>query len=582
MNGVLRKIKWSRWNVNWTRWQPQLAACLKGYRRSDLIRDAIAGVTVGLVALPLAMAFGIASGVTPQAGIYTAIIGGLVVSALGGSKIQIGGPTGAFVVIVAGIIAQHGLSGLLIVTIMAGVILLFLGLTGLGTAVRFIPRPIIIGFTNGIALLIASTQIKDFLGLKMKENPSEFFARLGAIGRHIGTLDWVAFGLALASLCVIIFVPKWIPRLPGSIVALLAGTAAVAVFGLPVETIGTKFGGIPQGFPALAIPPFRPDLILPLLPAALTVAILAAIESLLSAVVADSMTGDRHNSNVELVAQGVANFLSPMFGGIPVTGAIARTATNYRSGAKTPIAGIIHAVTLLVVVLALAPLAKFIPLATLAAVLFVVAYHMGEWREIGSILRLDLAEISVWFITFALTVVADLTVAVEVGMGLAALLYVYRISQTTTVSTVTKEYIEDGRPHILQDKDIPPFVTILRIHGPFLFGTTELLTEETANLSKFTPIVILRLRNMTAIDATGLHALETFCDRLKKSGRTLILCGARRQPALFLAQTEFIEHIGKDNILPNVQDALKRAAHIFEDFSGVGEEMAHDLANARM
>src|SRR5258706_12499422 len=294
------------------------------------------------------------------------------------------------------------------------------------------------------------------------------------------------------------------------------------------------------------------------------------------------MTGDRHNSNVELVAQGFANILSPMFGGIPVTGAIARTATNYRSGARTPIAGIVHAFTLLVVVLALAPLAKFIPLATLAAVLFVVAYHMGEWREIGSILRLDLAEISVWFITFALTVVADLTIAVEVGMGLAALLYVYRISQTTTVSTVTKEYIEDGRPHILQDKDIPPFVTILRIHGPFLFGTTELLAEETANLSKFTPIVVLRLRNMTAIDATGLHALETFCDRCKKSGRTLILCGARRQPALFLAQAEFIEHIGRDNILPNVQDALKRAAHIFEDFSGVGEEMAHDLAKARM
>jgi SulP family sulfate permease len=582
MNGLLRKINWSRWTTVGNRWQPKLFSCLSSYQRRDLISDVIAGITVGLVALPLAMAFGIASGVTPQAGIYTAILGGFLVSALGGSKIQIGGPTGAFVVIVAGIIARHGLSGLLIVTIMAGMILLLLGLTGLGTSVRFIPRPIIIGFTNGIALLIASTQIKDFLGLKMKENPSEFFARLTAISRHIGAVDWLAFGLALASLVIIVVMPKLFPKLPGSIVALLAGTAAVAIFHLPVETIGSKFGGIPQGLPPFAIPPFRPELILPLLPSAMTVAILAAIESLLSAVVADSMSGDRHSSNVELVAQGVANVISPMFGGIPVTGAIARTATNYRSGARTPVAGMIHAVTLLVIVLALAPLAKFIPLATLAAVLFVVAYNMGEWREIGSILRLDLAEISVWFITFALTVIADLTVAVEVGMGFAALLYIYRISQTTTVSTVTQEYIDDGRPHILQDKDVPPYVTILRIHGPFLFGTTDQLFEETADLARFAPIVVLRLRNMTAIDATGLHALETFCDRLKKSGRTLVLCGARHQPAQFMEQTEFIRHIGRDNIHAHIQDALQRARQIYEDFSGVGAEVAQNLAKARM
>jgi sulfate permease, SulP family len=582
MTGILSKVNWSRWTSGWNRWQPKLVSTLKGYQRHDLISDTIAGLTVGLVALPLAMAFGIASGVTPQAGIYTAILGGLLVSVLGGSRIQIGGPTGAFVVIVAGIVAQHGLSGLLMVTLMAGVILLLLGLTGLGTAVRFIPRPIIIGFTNGIALLIASTQIKDFLGLRMKQNPSEFFARLAAIAGHIGAIDWLAFGLALASLCIILFVPKLVPRLPGSIVALLAGTAIVAVFHLPVETIGSKFGGIPQGFPAFAIPAFRADLILPLLPSAMTVAILAAIESLLSAVVADSMSGDRHNSNVELVAQGVANMVSPMFGGIPVTGAIARTATNFRSGAKTPVAGIIHAATLLVIVLVLAPLARFIPLATLAAVLFVVAYNMGEWREIGSILRLDLAEMSVWFITFALTVVADLTIAVEVGMGFAALLYVYRISQTTTVSTVTKEYIEDGRPHILQDKDVPVYVSILRIHGPFLFGATERLVAETATMSRFAPIVVLRLRNMTAIDATGLHALETFCDRLKKSGRTLVLCGARHQPAQFMEQTDFIGHIGRENIHPHVQGALDRARRIYENFSGVGEEVAHDLAKARM
>ncbi len=575
MTGRLNRIDWSRW-------QPKLIACLKDYKRSDLISDVIAGLTVGLVALPLAMAFGIASGVTPQAGIYTAIVGGFLVSALGGSKIQIGGPTGAFVMIVAAILARHGLPGLLMVTMMAGVILLFLGFTGLGVAVRFIPRPIIIGFTNGIAILIASTQIKDFLGLKMTEIPSEFLARLAAISGHLNTVNWTAFGLGAASLGIILFAPKWLPRLPGTIVALLAGTAAVAAFQLPLETIGSKFGGIPQGFPRFDMPEFRPSLILPLLPSAMTVAILAAIESLLSAVVGDSMSGDRHNSNVELVAQGVANVITPLVGGIPVTGAIARTATNYRSGAKSPVAGIVHALTLLAVVLVLAPLARFIPLATLGAVLFVVAYNMGEWREIGSILRLDLADKSVWLITLALTVLADLTIAVEVGMGLAALLYINRISQTTTVSTVTKQYIEDGRPHILQDKEVPSYVTILRIHGPFLFGTTDQLADETANLSKFSPIVILRLRNMTAIDATGLYALEVFCDRLKKSGRTLVLCGARHQPAQFLRQAEFVEHIGRENILPHVQAALARALEIFQDFSGVGAEVARDLSKAKM
>jgi sulfate permease, SulP family len=547
--------------------RPKLLQCLRTYSRSDFFADLIAGITVGLVALPLAMAFGIASGVTPQAGIYTAIIGGFIVSALGGSKIQIGGPTGAFVVIVAGIVAMHGLSGLLIVSMMAGVMLLFLGLTGLGSSIRFIPRPIVIGFTNGIALLIASTQIKDFFGLTMKTNPSEFFERMRALAGALPTMNWTAFALAAGSLAMILIAPKCIPRLPGTILALLAATAAVAAFHLHVETIGSKFGGIPQGFPAFNIPRFRPDLILPLLPSAFTVAILAAVESLLSAVVSDSMTGDRHNSNVELVAQGVANLVAPMFGGIPVTGAIARTATNFRSGGRTPIAGIVHALTLLCIVLVFAPLARFIPLATLAAVLFVVAYNMGEWREIGGILRLEVADKLVWFITFALTVVADLTVAVEVGMGLAALLYIYRISQTTTVATVTPEYIEEGRKHILQGKDFPSYVTVLRIHGPFMFGTTDLLIEETADISVYAPIVILRLRNMTVIDGTGLHALEVLCDRLKRSGRPLILCGARRQPAKFLRQAEFVDYIGKDNIQPHIEAALERARQTYDNLA---------------
>ncbi|MEQ1946239.1 MAG: SulP family inorganic anion transporter [Bryobacteraceae bacterium] len=561
----------------WHRWKPKLFDILPTYRKEDFLADLISGITVGLVALPLAMAFGIASGVTPQAGLYTAIVGGFIVSLLGGSKIQIGGPTGAFVVIVAAIILKHGISGLYMVTMMAGVILLFLGFTGLGVAVRFIPRPVVIGFTNGIALLIASTQIKDFLGMKTAENPSEFIGRMGSIFSNLNLIDTKAAALGAVSLAVILLIPKVFPKVPGSIVALLVATAASATLGLPVETIGSRFGGIGSGLPTFQIPQFRADLILPLLPSAFTVAILAALESLLSAVVADSMSKDRHNSNAELIAQGIANIATPLVGGIPVTGAIARTATNARAGARSPISGIIHAFTLLGIVLALAPLAKFIPMATLAAVLFVVAYNMGEWREIGSIVRLSNADRSVWLITFVLTVVADLTVAVEVGMGLAALLYIYRIAQTTTVGVLTAEDIESGREHSLQDRQVPPYVTILRIHGPFLFGTTEKLMEETADLSNFAPIVMMRLRHMTAIDATGLHALEMLSDRCKKSGRTLLLCGARRQPAHMLQRADFVEHIGKDNILLHAQAALERARVIQEGFSGVGEEFARDL-----
>jgi SulP family sulfate permease len=523
------------------------------------------------------MAFGIASGVTPQAGIYTAVVAGFIISAFGGSRVQIGGPTGAFVVIVAGIIAKHGVSGLLIVTVMAGVVLVIMGVTGLGAAVKFIPRPVTIGFTNGIALLIASTQIKDFLGLRTGPVPSDFLARMLLLAENISTVHWPTLALGAASLALLIFFPRLTRRVPGSIVVLFLATAGVALLALPVATIGTKFGGIPTGFPPFSLPPFRPDLIVPLIPSALTVALLAAVESLLSAVVADSMTGDRHNSNVELIAQGIANIFSPLFGGIPATGAIARTATNVRSGAKTPIAGIVHAATLLIILLVAAPLARFIPLATLSAVLFIVAYNMGEWREIGIVLRLSKADIAVWAATFGLTVFADLTIAVEVGIALAALLYIHRIAQTTTVEPVTPAYIEEGRLHVLQDKEVPPYVTILRIHGPFLFGTTDKLDEATANLDNFAPVVVLRLRNMTALDATGLHALERLAERLRKSGRTLLLCGARSQPERLLKQAEFIEHVGAQNILPHVSAALARAREVNEAFGGLGPEFAADM-----
>ncbi len=541
---------------------PKSILAFRAYTSNLFLHDLLAGITVGLVALPLAMAFGIASGVTPQAGLYTAVVAGFLISALGGSRTQIGGPTGAFVVIVAGIVARFGMSGLAMVTLMAGIILLAMGLTGLGSAVRFIPRMVVIGFTNGIAVLIASTQIKDFFGLRTGPVPSEFLPRMKTLAEHFATLTPAALGLGLGTLAILLLLPRITRRVPASIVAVVVCTAICWLFHLPVETIGSKFGGIPRGLPPFAIPDFHAEHILPLIPSAFTVALLAALESMLSAVVADGMTGDRHNSNVELVAQGIANIVSPLFGGIPATGAIARTATNIRAGGRTPVSGMVAAVTLLLILLVAAPLASYIPLATLAAVLFVVAYRMGEWQEIGAILQMDLTAISVWLVTFALTVFADLTVAVAVGMSLAALLYIYRIAETTTVSPVTDEYIRDGLPHVLQGRILPPYVTLLRIHGPFLFGTTEKLVEATVNLEAFSNVVILRLRNMTAIDATGIHAIETFAVRLHESGRTMLLCGAMQQPSKLLSGPRFLDRVGRENIMPNIQAALDRAKQI--------------------
>jgi SulP family sulfate permease len=544
---------------------PKSIQALRFYSPQNFLQDLVAGITVGLVALPLAMAFGIASGVTPQAGLYTAVIAGFIISALGGSRTQIGGPTGAFVVIVAGIVARFGMPGLAMVTLMAGILLVIMGLTGLGSAVRFIPRPVVIGFTNGIAILIASTQIKDFFGINVASVPSEFLPRLRVLIANAATVNWSALAIGGGTLVTLIFLPRITKRVPASIVALIGFTGLAAFFHLPLETIHSKFGGIPQGLPPFAMPDFHSEHIIPLIPSAFTVAMLAAVESMLSAVVADSMTGDRHNPNVELVAQGIANMTSPLFGGIPATGAIARTATNIRSGGRTPIAGIIHAITLLLILVVAAPLAGYIPLAALAAILFVVAYNMGEWREIGAILKLSLADIAVWLVTIALTVFADLTVAVSIGLALAALLYIYRISETTTVNTVTDEYIRDGIEHNLQGRIIPPYVTLLRIHGPFLFGTTEKLIDATEDLDTFSPIVILRLRNMTAIDATGIHAIEHFAERLRHSGRTMLLCGAMQQPSKLLRQSVFIKHIGEENIMPNIQAALERAETIYDE-----------------
>ncbi|MCW5937657.1 MAG: STAS domain-containing protein [Fimbriimonadaceae bacterium] len=546
----------------WDRFTPKAVVALRTYNLATFTRDLIAGVTVGLVALPLAMAFAISSGVLPQAGLYCAVTAGFIISALGGSTTQIGGPTGAFVVVVAGIVQKHGLDGLFMCTLMAGFLLVVLGATGLGSAVKFIPRPVVIGFTNGIAVLIASTQIKDFFGLDIPKPPGEFLPRMQAVIAGWGTLSLPVTLLSVSCLVVIVLMARFVKKVPGTLVALVVGTLAALALHLPVETILSRFGGIAQGPPTLRVPTFRPELIAPLLSPTITVTMLGAIESLLSAVVADRMSGDRHNPNVELVAQGVANMVSPLFGGLPATGAIARTATNIRSGAKTPVAGMVHALTLLAILLFAAPLVKPIPLCVLAAILMVVSYNMGEWREIPDILKQSKASAAVWLTTFALTVFADLTVAVEAGMIVAALLFINQVTTTTTVRRVTREYVEEGRKHSLQTVAMPEGVAIYRIHGPFLFGASDKLSIVEDDLESLPPVVVVRLRNMTAIDSTGLHALEHLADVLQASGRHLIVCGLRKQPGKLMEKAEFHRHIGEENIVASLEDAADRARQL--------------------
>jgi SulP family sulfate permease len=544
---------------------PRLVTCLKTYDRRTCLADVTAGITVGLVALPLAMAFAIASGLSPQAGIYCAVVTGFIVSALGGSRVQIAGPTGAFVVVVAGIVSKYGVDGLFMCTVMAGIMLVIMGFTGMGAAVRFIPRPVIVGFTNGIAVLIASTQLRDFFGLDLKDVPGEFAPRIAALASHARTFSPQATLVAAVTLAIIVAIMRWWPRVPGSILALVAVTVGARALHLRVDTVGSRFGGIPSGLPHLAIPAFHISLVPTLLASAITVGLLGAIESLMSAMVADKMSGDRHDSNMELVAQGVANLVSPFVGGLPATGAIARTATNIRSGARTPVAGIVHALTLLAILLAAAPLAGAIPMAVLAAILMVVSYNMGEWREIPELLRLTKADVAVWLATFALTVFADLTVAVEVGMILAALLFIRRVAETTTVAAVTPEYIEDSLHHSLHRLAVPPYVRIFRIHGPFLFGATDKLSIVSESLATLPEIVVLRLRNMNALDGTGLRAFEELADTLHESGRELLLCGARRQPAHLMERADFHRHVGPENICENIGEAIARAEQVHRE-----------------
>jgi SulP family sulfate permease len=543
--------------------RPRLVDTLKSYSASDFVADLTAGITVGIVALPMAMAFAIASGVKPEAGIFTAVISGFLISALGGTRVAIGGPTGAFIVILYGINAKYGPENLAICTIMAGVILFIMGAARLGTVIKFIPYPVTMGFTSGIAVLIFSTQIKDFLGLNIDKLPSDFFPKMQALADHLLTYHWETVALAGASLAIILFWPKkWQRRVPGSIVALILGTAAVAFFQLPVETIGTKFGGIPATLPLPRIPSLSWENIQHLFQPATTIALLAAIESLLCAVVADGMIDDRHDSNQELMAQGVANVITPLFGGIAATGAIARTATNVKCGARTPVAGMIHAVTLLAIIMAAAPLAKFIPLATLSAVLVNVALNMGEWHNFGRLPKWPRSDAVVFLTAFGLTVVVDLTAAVEIGMVLAAILFIKRVSETTQITAVDQSSETEGPQHSLIGKVVPKGVMIYRIFGSFFFGAADKLETALKRSGQEPEVLILGMRKVLAMDATGLNALEDLYERLHRRKKHMILSGPHTQPLFMMDKAGFLDRLGRENICADLEHALERSREI--------------------
>ena len=545
--------------------KPKLLTTLKGYNKNQFISDLTAGVIVGIVALPLAIAFGIASGVTPEKGIITAIIAGFIVSAFGGSRVQIGGPTGAFIVIVYGIIQQYGMTGLTIATIMAGIILIIMGFARFGSIIKFIPYPVIVGFTSGIALLIFSTQIKDFFGLTIKSVPSEFHEKWVTYAQGLTSINYYAFGLALLSLLIMIYWPKVTHRIPGSLIAIIITTLLVQLFNMPVETIGSRFGEIPSNLPSPKFYEMNLSVIRNLISPATTIAILAAIESLLSAVVADGMIGGKHRSNMELIAQGLANIASPIFGGIPATGAIARTATNIKNGGRTPIAGIVHAITLLLIMLFFGKFAKLIPMATLAAILVIVSYNMSEWRSFKALLKSPRSDVVVLITTFFLTVVFDLTIAIQIGMVLAVILFMRRMALVTNVGVITRELKDEEEPvdpNSINKKEVPGDVEVFEVNGPFFFGAASTFKDATRIIEKPPKVRIIRMRNVPAMDATGLHTLREFFYDSQKQGIKLILSGVHAQPLFAMTQDGMLDLFGEENIFGNIDDALDRAREI--------------------
>ena len=546
---------------------PKLVTTLRDYTRAQFAADAVAGVVVGIVALPLCIAFAIASGVTPDRGLYTGIVAGFLISLLGGSRVQVGGPTGAFVVIIYGIVQRYGVEGLTVATLMAGVFLIIMGVAKLGGALQFIPFPVVTGFTSGIALIIFSSQVKDFLGLQMGAVPAEFVAKWEAYGRHFGAVNWYAALVASLTLAICAIWPRLGPRvarLPGPFVALVVTTAIVTVLNLPVETIGSRFGAIDASFPRPVMPHLAFGDVTALVGPALTIAVLAAIESLLSAVVADGMIGGaRHRSNMELVAQGVANIASPIFGGIPATGAIARTATNVKNGGRTPVAGIVHSLTLLLITLFFGRWAALIPMATLAGILVLVAYQMSEWRVFRSELRAPRSDAAVLVTTFLLTVIVDLTVAIAVGMVLAAFLFMRRMAEVTDVRYVTAQLSEGTErmhdPSAVSLRDVPRDVEVYEVDGPFFFGAATRFKDTVGQIGRRPRVLIIRLRDVPAIDSTGLHALREVARRAKGEGTLFLLCDVQAQPLIALGRSTLLDEIGEENIYGDIDDALDRA-----------------------
>ena len=543
---------------------PKLVTTLKDYNREQFSRDLLAGVIVGIVALPLAIAFAIASGVSPERGLYTAIVAGFLISALGGSRVQIGGPTGAFVVIVSGIVAQYGVDGLVLATLMAGFIIVAFGLLRWGGAIKFIPYPVTIGFTSGIALIIFSSQIRDLLGLEMTAVPAPFVAKWGAYVRAFDSVNPWAFVVAIATLAIIVAWPKVSRRIPGPFVALIATTLLVQQLHLPVETIGARFGEIHAGLPRPTLPVITLERMRVLAAPAFTIALLAAIESLLSAVVADGMIGGRHRSNMELVAQGIANIASPLFGGMPATGAIARTATNVKNGGRTPVAGMTHALTLLLITLFFGRWAALIPLATLAAILVVVAFHMSEWRTFASEFRAPKSDVAVLLTTFLLTVLVDLTVAIEVGMVLAAFLFMRRMAEVTNISVLTHEFTDpiddfEHDPNAVRRRAIPEGVQVYEITGTFFFGAAETFKDRVSRIAGQPKVLILRMRHVLAIDSTGLHALRELVQRSRREGILVVLSDVHAQPVVALERSGLYDDITEENVHGNIDDALNRA-----------------------
>ncbi|MGE4268076.1 MAG: SulP family inorganic anion transporter [Deferribacterales bacterium] len=541
---------------------PQIYDCFKeGYDSKRLMKDTVSGITVGIVALPLAIAFAIASGVKPEQGIFTAIIAGFIISLLSGSRVQIGGPTGAFIVVVYEIVVKFGYNGLAVATMLAGIMLIAMGAVKLGGVIKFIPYPMTVGFTSGIALIIGTTQIKDIFGLDSHPASASFVHRVQAYFESASTFNPHSIAVAAAALAIILIMPKFTKKIPGSIFAIIATTAVVTVFNLPVDTIQTQFGDVPSSLPLPAFPTVNLEIVTAVFPSAITIALLAAIESLLSAVVADGMTSTRHRSNMELIGQGVANFFSPMFGGIPATGAIARTATNIQNGATSPISGIVHAFTLLFILLFFGKWAKLIPMPTLAAVLIIVAYHMSEWRHFLKLLKSPPADILIMVVTFLLTVFIDLTVAIETGVVLSALLFMNRMAVATEVKNLGKEVNEDYEAHDVLSKDrIPEGVEIFEIFGSFFFGAVNQFKDTLRIVKKKPKVIILRMRTVPFVDATAVMALEEVLKKSDSEGIRLILSGV--SPALMhtFEKTEFVEKIGRENICPHIDDALEQAA----------------------